>query len=487
MSKSWPRDSNNNASGKPGAVQTSSVPLPVQRALVYCFLNDEAGQIRVLDQALRIIRKLSLDDSQRELLAKVARVRLKQHDQARRAEHAVRYLAVLLFLEPDRAIDELIAWIGGAPEEVRHQQAIVTLGALFDRHHPLISGLAERASVQTLDKLLQIAYANVRPEDDAVHEGSYTPDARDHAEEARNTILSALIDRPGADAFRAMLRAASHPIFKLKSARFRELARGKAERDSERPPWTMQEVLAFERQRTAPVKTGADLLRLVMAILDDINFALTKGEASSRSVLARAGDEDEVQNWLVEQLNLRSKERYLAYREAEVAMGDKPDVIVSSNSANCEVAIEVKHGGKGWSARELEHALRTQLAEDYLKPPTRRHGVLVITHHRNRKWHHPKTNTLLEFDALIVWLSGIAGELVEKEVGAIEVRCAGINAWEKKPSETRPPEKGIASAAPPRSAKPTIAKPKKVSRAKQATSPARTAAGRPRVRRPGRS
>jgi len=46
-----------------------------------------------------------------------------------------------------------------------------------------------------------------------------------------------------------------------------------------------------------------------------------------------------------------------AFREAEVAIRDKPDVIIASTSAPCEVAIEVKHGGKGWTARDLESAL----------------------------------------------------------------------------------------------------------------------------------
>src|SRR5712675_1999373 len=106
---------------------------------------------------------------------------------------------------------------------------------------------------------------------------------------------------------------------------------------------------------------------------------------SSRALMERAKDEDEVQHWLAEQMNARAKGRFHVVREAEVAIGDKPDLIVASTSAPCQVAIEVKHGGMGWSARDLEKALRTQLAEDYLKPENRRHGVLVITHHRDRR------------------------------------------------------------------------------------------------------
>jgi hypothetical protein len=332
-------------------------------------------------------------------------------------------------VDPDMGVSDLAAWLSGAPPESRRARAEQTLGKLFDRHDSFISGALARASVSTLERLLQTAYEHIRPEQDAVHEGSYSPDDRDRAEGARNTILSALLDRPGADAYRAMLRAAGNPDFAIRSERFRELARGKAERDAEYPSWTIPEVITFETQYMAPVKTGADLMRLVSGVLDDINFQLTKGDSTSRQLLERANDEDEVQQWLAEQIQSRSRGRYHAYREAQVARGDKPDVIVASAAAQCEVAVEVKHGGKGWTANQLEQALRVQLAINYLKPATRRHGVLVITHHRDRQWLDPLTSKRLPFDAVIKWLSDVAATLMETDSGAIEVKCFGINAW----------------------------------------------------------
>ena len=134
-------------------------------------------------------------------------------------------------------------------------------------------------------------------------------------------------------------------------------------------------------------------------------------------------------NGSLNRCNSRSRGRYHAYREAQVARGDKPDMIVASAAAQCEVAIEVKHGGKGWTATQLEQALRNQLAVNYLKPATRRHGILVITHHRDRQWLDPLTRKPMSFDAVIGWLSNIAATLVETDSGAIEVKCTGINAW----------------------------------------------------------
>jgi hypothetical protein len=128
-------------------------------------------------------------------------------------------------------------------------------------------------------------------------------------------------------------------------------------------------------------------------------------------------------------MNYVAKDRYHAHREARVADDDKPDVIISSTSAPVQVAIEIKHGGKRWTLRQLEAALKQQLAVNYLKPSTRRHGILVVTHRRDRKWVDPKSRKPMTFENLIKRLSSIAATLDHNAFGAIGVKCVGINAW----------------------------------------------------------
>ena len=191
----------------------------------------------------------------------------------------------------------------------------------------------------------------------------------------------------------------------------------------------MKEVLSFERRHTAPVKTGTDLLRVVMQVLADIQHGLSARDVTSRPLLERAISEDEVQNWVVEQMNFRSRERFHAHREAQVAGGDMPDIIVSSTSAPCQVAIEVKHGGKSWSFAALKNALREQLAEHYLKVAERRHGVLLVSHHKRRAWVDKSTGKRLKFEHLIHQLDAVADTVVENlNREPIRVRCFGIDA-----------------------------------------------------------
>jgi hypothetical protein len=129
--------------------------------------------------------------------------------------------------------------------------------------------------------------------------------------------------------------------------------------------------------------------------------------------------------------------RYHAHREAEVAQGNMPDIVVSSTSGNLEVAVEVKHGGRDWTVTELETALRLQLGEDYLKPSYRRHGILVITNHRNRFWLHPKTGKRLAFLQMIEYLQGIAKRTKKNSLGAIALTVLGIDASPLKRARQR--------------------------------------------------
>jgi hypothetical protein len=381
-----------------------------------------------LGRMLGIVQRLALTQKQKFKLFRIGKARLADHAGARRNGQALHYLALLLLLDMERALPELECWLAQIDAQDRQARAETTFSFLFDLHNPLIPGALAVASVPDLARLLRLVYFYVRPEADVFHEGSYTPGTREHAEGARNFILTAMLNRPGADAYYALRRMADDPEYALRADRFCELARGKAERDTEPPAWTARETVVFEREHTAPVKAGVDLLRVVESVLKDIQFQLDKMDVSSRTLLQRAADEDEVQNWIVEQMNYRSRGRFIAHREAEVADGDMPDVIISSTSAPCEVAIEIKHGGKKWTVRQLEHALRSQLATDYLKPPSRRHGVLVITHHGQRQWRDPESNEVVTFEGLILLLASVAKTLVNNEAGAIEVRCFGIDA-----------------------------------------------------------
>ena len=83
----------------------------------------------------------------------------------------------------------LIAWLHGEKPRERKALTITVLGLLFGTHHPLIAGTLAGMPVSALSQLVLFAYRQVSPDEDNVHEGSYTPDDRDDAENARSALL----------------------------------------------------------------------------------------------------------------------------------------------------------------------------------------------------------------------------------------------------------------------------------------------------------
>ncbi len=406
----------------------AALQAPVRQILFEVITGRAPGSLGTLNRGLRVLQRLDLGEGQLRRITMLALRRLRAAQAKDKDGCVQRYLAMLFLADADRAARELADWFSNASRALGYARAEDTLGTLFGRSNtPLVTNDLSSASVSSLEQLVRIAYHYVRPEDDRVREGSFTPDARDSAEEARNTLLRALLDRTGVDAYRAMRRLAGDKTFPGSAIRFNELARAKAEHDAELPAWKPKEVLAFERHHIAPAKTGEALLRVVMGVLTDIQSSFDQADATSRPLLERAENEDEVQKWLAEQIIQRARDRFHVHRESQVARDDKPDIIVSSTSAPVQVAIEVKHGGMNWAVRDYERALISQLTETYLKPVTRRCGVLVISHHGQRTWRDPINKATLNFHQLIERLQTLVKTVTRNKSGAVEVRVFGID------------------------------------------------------------
>jgi hypothetical protein len=409
----------------------------LQKAIFEVIENVEPKQISTLDRGLDIIRNLTLSETQRASLWSMAITRFNTYKKLQPI-WAARYVALLFLLDGPRTATMLITWLRSEKPGKRKAMTITVLGLLFGTHDRLIAGTLAGMPVSALKQLVLFAYQQVSPDEDNVHEGSYTLDERDDAENARNVMLKAVIDSEGPAAFEAMMRLAAHRDMKSRRIRFRELARRMAERDADVTPWRPAEVLAFERDHTLPIKSGPQLHKLVQSIIREIGWEFDNADASARAVLETARDENAVQEWLAAEINHRAKGRYhAASRESEVAEGNMPDVLISAVGALVAVAIEAKHGGKEWSTKQLEESLRHQLAEDYLRPATRRHGVFVVTNHRKRGWMHPTRRERLTFAQMIAYLNGVAAGLKRNSVGDIAVTVIGIDAVKKSRSRAR--------------------------------------------------
>lgn len=411
-------------------------------AIFEIIIGAEPVSLNVLDRGIDILLRDPLTPKQIERVRTVADVRFIVH-RDEKPEWATRYLAILFFIDFIGAVRKLTAWVEVAAEQAtRYKVAETALGVLFGYRNPLAGRALLSAPVSSIEKLLLLAYRHINPTKDLTSEDEYDDNSwRDDAERARNAILKALTDSRSVEAYDTVRRLANSRMMKARNLWLRELARQMADRDSDFPAWMPSETVAFERNHLLPPKTGAQLYRVAQSAVNQINWRFNHGNASSQAVLLTAEDEDAVQKYLAEQLELTSHGRYHAAREPEIAESNKPDILLSSAHSMDEVAIEVKYGDKGWTAVTLEHALSAQLAEDYLRPANRRHGLLIVTSHSSKRWRHPATGAMLSFSETITYLNLVASKLKRNAVGEVTVAVIGISALPRqrtrKPVEKR--------------------------------------------------
>lgn len=377
---------------------------PLLAPIVFELLLDGVPQhLDVYDLAIRIVGDMELDEAGADQLREINHERLKAADKSGDEESILRALSVLFLIDPVGAMKATKKWIGTPRARDRDLRAEQFFAVLFGRDGALVGRRLATMPVVIIEQLYRLCHAKIKPEHDNDHgDGAYSPDARDRAESSRHGILNAITGRPGRPSYDALVRLARDQFWGDRSCRALELARERAEKDGDlSTPWSPKETIDFERKRLAPIKTGDDLMRVIEEVLGDIQIGFEQDDATSRDLLALAPDEDHVQNWFTEQINLRSNGRYHAFREPRVANKKRSDVIVASTSCIAQLAVEIKHGGKGWTVRDLEQALTAQLGGQYLKAENRRHGVLLITNHDREYWVCPDTKRHLKFDALL--------------------------------------------------------------------------------------
>lgn len=405
---------------------------PLATGFLEVILNQEPSNSRKLETGIRILHGILLTKDQKKRLFRTSIKKLFLYQSQQENEFAICWLSMLLISDFKKGFNYLEQWIKSQHFKKQQSLAENVFAVIFNRHESgLIGNVMVAAPVEVLKSLVKLAYRHINPNDDPVHEGTYTPSRRDNAQGGRDTILGALIKKKGANAYQAMIDLASSPEIGNSGYRFRQLARRMAERDSETETWIENHIVDFEKNYTSPIITADDLFKVVQCVLGTIKVDLTKADSSSLGVLSllnniEGADEEKVQAWLSEQLNLRSKAQYHIGRETEVAKNNRPDITISSTSNLFQVAIEVKQADS-WTSNELVEALENQLVENYLQPSTRRHGILFLINHGKKKWKAKNTNKIIEFPQLVSNLNVIARGLNRNSSGKVAATVFGID------------------------------------------------------------
>lgn len=347
---------------------------------------------------------------------------------------ALVWLRGLFQSDPALGAGVLAEVLAAIDASVRTKYAVKWFAALFGGRDGLrLDVEIPITRVEILAKLVRCVYSYIRPEDDQLHEGSYTPDTRDKAEQARSYLLTALLNTPGAEARIAILELATEPDFQHMPDRMQLWARRRAAADAEFTAFDASDILAIEAHFVAPPHDRDGLFAVMSDRLDDLSHDIVHDDFTNRRTLKTIKDEIEMQRTLAQRLRDSAKGAYTVSREDEVADQKRTDIRLASVRSNQKAVIEIKIADKRWSLGELESALRNQLVGQYLRHEGSKAGCLLLTYDGEKSyWEHPETHVRMNFREIVDYLRA-AAEAIEREQNyGVRLKVHGLDLTDPK-------------------------------------------------------
>ncbi|OHC74138.1 MAG: hypothetical protein A3G18_04700 [Rhodospirillales bacterium RIFCSPLOWO2_12_FULL_58_28] len=301
-------------------------------------------------------------------------------------EHFVQWLALWLKLDALPALNFIESHLTAYPADADGFVVELADSLFGDRHGNVSIPDPDYRRLPTLRRLIPILCRYIRTKDDLVHEGVYSPGARDDAQRFRDMAINRLVNTPEDHVYDAIKELVDDPA--LAGHRNWLLAKAieRAKTDAEPSPWEPKDIAAFVDRFERPPKTPDELFDIVMGRLDDIREGAEQGDFSLKGMFAENTEEELFQKLLADRLNIASRGVYQVAREIEVAEHKRPDIRVLRTGAGI-VTIEVKVANK-WSYNQLRNdALEGQLVKQYMRIRESRHGVLLLVNLKaGRKW-----------------------------------------------------------------------------------------------------
>lgn len=292
--------------------------------------------------------------------------------------------------------------------------------ALFgDRHTRTPVDLSNSSTAQ-LAQLVRLAYQSVRREDDITHEGTFSPGPRDNAQDARNRLIGALIERSGREAHDVLLRLADDPLFAHMPDRLRLLARERAAKDSEPAALTPSDFAEWQRLFEAAPRNRDELRQVMWDVLDDIQHEIAHHDFTSRGTLAKIDSEIEMQPILAKMVEDRARGRYQVTREEEVVDRKETDIRLVATAFPGKAVIELKLGDK-WSVNDLERAITDQLVAQYLRHEGCSVGCLLVTYAGRTGFKDPATRRAIPIETVLDRLQSLAEGAEAAESGRVRI------------------------------------------------------------------
>jgi hypothetical protein len=392
--------------------------------------SPEMVQRRLLDAVEILLR--SDDPIQRSDLAALAERELSGD---LNAPFAKVWLPVLLELDPEKGVIALERGLADVQPSARGL-GVKWFGALFGRD--VLGGTLDLRNplltAALLLRLVRLAYKHVRYEDDARHEGAYSPDDRDNAETGRNAILKEILATTGSAGWAAKLEMAEDPLFGHFKDRAKALAKDSSAVEADGQPMTDEGVMALDQYGETPPMTRDGIFDVMRDRLDDIDDLL-KRDTSPRAAWAGITDEKVLRREIARTLSDKANHLYTVDQEGATADEKETDIRLRSAAANQQAVLELKIGEQPRSAGALRGALKDQLLKKYMSSEECRAGCLYVSIASDRTWRHPDSGKKIDLDGLIEMLNEEADRLAADLGGSVRLIAKGLDLRPRLPPE----------------------------------------------------
>lgn len=342
------------------------------------------------------------------------------------------WLKMLTQLDLEHGCETLLATTTDLSTHEERDAAISLFAAIFgDRHwsgQPSFDGVENGRRLYLLTRLVIRAYQTVRPQDDQHHEGTFSPNTRDHAEEARGFLLNSLTSTKSPRTLSVLYELSAMPVFAHLTDRLKQMATELAANISEPEAMNARVFQEFDHERSYRAYDDPSLLAVMNHRLADFEHHLLKDEQTTVATLRKVEDETELRRFLSYWLNQNSRGAYTITQEAVTIAEKRTDIRLHATGLDRYASIEAKLDDTRhqWSGSQLRDALVYQLIGLYLNHERCRVGCLFICMRETRQWEHPCTGKRMDLRATVTWLQSIANAIMEERPELL-LSVRGIN------------------------------------------------------------
>ncbi|PLW79181.1 NACHT domain-containing protein [Cohaesibacter celericrescens] len=344
------------------------------------------------------------------------------------------WLSTLLRIDPQAGIEKLADQIENV-EPSERSDAVTWFAHLFEDRNDAVGLGDERFTPQLLLRLLRLAYRHVRVQEDAQHEGSYSPDTRDNAERARNNIVSALFNAKGEEGLAAKLEMAADPLCAHFKDRILAVAEENWAQEIDADAFDDAQAVALDRSGEAPASTNKAMFAILKDRLSDLDDLLLS-DASPREAWAGISEEKVMRREIARELSHAANSIYTVDQEAVTADEKETDIRLRSVVSRHEAVIELKLGD-GRSAKDLRDTIENQLVKKYMAAEHSRAGALMVTLAKDRNWDHPDESRRINVDELFSLLRKEAERIEEASGGTVLLAVHLLDLRPRLPLESK--------------------------------------------------